>query len=91
MQGCLEFPSLVNLTIYLFYLNEEVSLSLGIMVYDAQRQMLTSVILLCILYMRCIKNKYNNNSNDERKKERKSPSIIIYYLKIINSRIPTKV
>ena len=68
MQGCLEFPSLVDLTIYLFHLNEEVSLSIGIMVYDAQRQMLTNVILLCILYMVCIKNKYSNNINDERKK-----------------------
>ena len=48
MQGCLEFPSLVDLTIYLFDLNEEVSLSLGIMVYDAERQMLTNVVLLCI-------------------------------------------
>ena len=55
MQGCLEFPILVELTIYLFDLNEEVSLSLGIMVYDAQRQMLTNVILLCILYMVCIR------------------------------------
>ena len=48
MQGCLEFPSLVDLTIYLFELNEKVSLSLGIMVYDSQRQMLTNVVLLCI-------------------------------------------
>ena len=55
IQGCIEFPSLVDLTIYLFDLNEEVSLSLGIMVYDAQRQMLTNVILLCILYMVCIR------------------------------------
>ena len=66
MQGFLELPSLVDLTIYLFDLNEEVTLSLGIMVYDSQRQILTSVILLCILYMGCIKNKYNNNINDER-------------------------
>ena len=66
MQGCLELPSLVDLTIYLFDLIEEVSLSLGIMIHDSQRQMLTSVILLCILYMGCIKNKYNNNINDER-------------------------
>ena len=58
------------------------------MVYDAIRQMLTSVILLCILYMGCMKNKYINNINDERKKERKSPSIIIYYVKIINSPKP---
>ena len=49
IQGCLEFPRMVDLTIYLFDLNEEVSLSLGIMVYDAQRQLLTNVILLCIL------------------------------------------
>ena len=70
MQGCLELPSLVDLTIYLFYLNEEVSLSLGIMVYDAQRQILTNVILLCILYMACIKNKYSNNINNMRKKEK---------------------
>ena len=49
MQGCLEFRSLVDLMIYLFDLNEEVSLSLGIMVYDAQRQMLTNAILLCTL------------------------------------------
>ena len=55
MQGGLEFPSLVDLTIYLFDLNEEVSLSLGIMVYDAQRQMLTNVIVLCILYMVCLR------------------------------------
>ena len=56
MQGFLEFPSLVDLTIYLLDLNEEVSLSLGIMVNDSQRQMLTNVILLCTLYMVCIKN-----------------------------------
>ena len=61
------------------------------MVYDSQRQMLTSVILLCILYMGCIKNNYNNNINDERKKERRYPSLIIYYVKIINSPKPTKV
>ena len=48
MKGCLEFPSLVDVSIYLLDLNEEVSLSLGIMVYDAQRKMLTNVILLCI-------------------------------------------
>ena len=41
MQGCLEFPSIVDLTFYPLDLNEEVSLSLWIMVYDAQRQMLT--------------------------------------------------
>ena len=69
MQGCLEFPSLVYLTMYLFDLNEEVSLSLGIMIQDSERQMLTSVILLCILYMGCIKNKYSNIINKERKKE----------------------
>ena len=51
MKSCLKFPSLVDLTIYLFDLNEEVSLSLGIMVYDFQIQMLTNIILLCILYM----------------------------------------
>ena len=54
----------------MFDLNEEVSLSLGIMVYDAQRQMLINVILLCILYMVCIKNKYSNNINNVRKKEK---------------------
>ena len=48
MQGCLELPSLLNLTIYLFDLNEKVSLRLRIMVYDSQRQMLTNVVLLCI-------------------------------------------
>ena len=55
MQGCSELPILVDLTIYLLDLNEEVSLSLGIMVYDSQRQMLTNFILLCILYMICIR------------------------------------
>ena len=55
IQGCLEFPSLVDLTIYLFDLNEEVSLIPRIMIYDAQRQLLTNVILLCILYMVCIR------------------------------------
>ena len=47
------------------------------MVYDAQRQMLTSVILVCILYMGCIKNKYNNNINDKRKKEKIHPLLFI--------------
>ena len=72
MQGCLDFPSLVDLTIYLFDLNEEVSLSLGIMVYVAQIQMLTNVILLCVLYMLCINNKY---SKILMMKERKKSSI----------------
>ena len=56
MQGCLKFHILVDLTIYLLDLNEEVALSLGIMVNDSQRQMLTNVILLCTLYMVCINN-----------------------------------
>ena len=77
MQGCLEFPNLADLTIYLFDLNEEVSLSLRIMVYDAQRQMLTNVILLCILYMVCIKNTYSNNINDERNKGKLHPLLFI--------------
>ena len=47
------------------------------MVYDAQRQMLTNVILLCILYMVCIKNKYSNNINDEIKKEKLHPLLFI--------------
>ena len=46
MEGCLELPSLVDLTIYLFNLNEEVSLSIGIMIYDAQRQMLTKCYII---------------------------------------------
>ena len=77
MQECLKFPILVDLIINLFDLNEEVSLSLGIIVYDAQRQMLTNAILLCILYMVCIKNKYSNNINDERKKEKIHPLLFI--------------
>ena len=90
MQVCLEFPNyLVDLTIYLLDLNEEVSLSLGIMVYDAQRQMLTNVILLCILYMVCIGI---NIVIILMMKERKKISIHYYYfLKIINSPISTKV
>ena len=44
-----KFPRLIELSIYLFDLNKEVSLSLEIMVYDAQRKMLTIVILLYIL------------------------------------------
>ena len=56
MQGRLELPSLVDLTIYLFELNKEVSLSLGIIIHYAQRQMLTSIIILCILYIVNIKN-----------------------------------
>ena len=59
------------------------------MVYDAQRQMLTNVILLCILYMVCIK--INIEIILMMKERKKAPSIIIYYLKIINSPIPTKV
>ena len=58
-------------------LNEESVVSLGIMVYYAQRQMLTTAILLCILYMVCIKNKYSNNVNDERKKGKIHPLVFI--------------
>ena len=78
MQGCLEFPILVDLTIYLFNVNEEVLLSLGITVYDSQRETLINVILFHILYMVCIKNKYNNNNiNDERKKGKIHPLLFI--------------
>ena len=47
------------------------------MVYDAQRQMLTNAILLCILYMVGINNKYSNNINDERKKGKLHPLLFI--------------
>ena len=47
------------------------------MVYDAQRQMLTNFILLRILYIVCMKNKYSNNINDERKKENLHPLLFI--------------
>ena len=63
------YPSIPK-TIYLRDLNEEVSLSLGIMIHDAQIQMLISAILLCILYMGCIKNKYSSNIINVRKKEK---------------------
>ena len=78
MQGCLEFHSLVDPTIYLFELNQEVPLSLGIMIHDARRQMLTSVILLWILYMGWIKNKYSNNINDERNKESSINHLLLF-------------
>ena len=55
------------------------SVSVGIMEYDVQRIIQKNVILLHILYMVCIKNKYSNNINDERKKEIKDPSINICY------------
>ena len=58
-------------------LDEEVSLSLGIIVYDAQRQMLRNVIILCILYMVCIKNKYSDNINNAREKENMHPLLSI--------------
>ena len=64
------------------------SLSLGIMVYNAQRQMLTNVILLCILYMVCIR--INIVIILMMKERKKYPSIIIYYEKIINSPKPKK-
>ena len=52
------------------------------MVCDAQRPKLTNFVLLCILYMVCIHNKYSNNINDERK-EREAPSIISYIINTI--------
>ena len=70
MQGCLELPSLVDLTIYPMTLTEESVVSLRITICDTPRQMLTNVILLCILYMVCIKNKYSNNINNVSKKEK---------------------
>ena len=51
-------------------LNEESVVSLRITICDAPRQMLTNVILLCLLYMVCIKIKYSNNINNMRKKEK---------------------
>ena len=58
-------------------LNEESVISLGIIIHDSQRQMLTNVILLCILYMLCITNKYSNNINDKRKKGKLHPLLFI--------------
>ena len=58
-------------------LNRESVMSLRITIRDAPRQMLTNVILLCILYMVCIKNKYSNNINDERKNEKLHPLLFI--------------
>ena len=51
-------------------LDEESVISLRITICDAPRQMLTNAILLCILYMVCIKIKYSNNINNMRKKEK---------------------
>ena len=45
--------------------------------YDSQIQMLTNVIILCILYMVCIKNKYSNNIDNVRKKEKIHPLLFI--------------
>ena len=46
------------------------------MVYDAQRRILTSDVLLCILHMGYIKNKYSNN-DDEINKENLHPLLFI--------------
>ena len=51
-------------------LNEESVISLGIIIYDTQRQMLTNNIVLYILYMVCIKSKHSDNINNVRKKEK---------------------
>ena len=81
MQGCLDFSILVDLTIYL-NLNEEIIISLGITTCDTPRQMLTNVILLCILYMVCIKNKYSNNINNVSKKEKLHQLLVITKIKV---------
>ena len=47
-------------------LNEESVVSLWITTCDTPRQMLTNVILLCILYMVYTKIKYSNNINNEK-------------------------
>ena len=47
-------------------LNEESVISLGITTCDTPTQMLTNVILLCILYMVGINNKYSDNINNEK-------------------------
>ena len=70
MPGFLELPSLVDLTIYLFDLNEESVISLRITICNAPRQILINVILLCILCMVCINIKYSININNMRKKEK---------------------
>ena len=51
-------------------LNEESFVSLRIPICDAPRKMLKTIILLCILYMICIKIKYSNNINNMRKKKK---------------------
>ena len=51
-------------------LNEKGVVILRIITCDTPRQMITNVILLCILYMVCIKITYSNNINNMRKKEK---------------------
>ena len=52
MQGVLELPSLVDLTIYLFHLNKEVSLRILYLTIPKEKcYIITNVILLRILYM----------------------------------------
>ena len=77
MKGCLEFPSQVDLTIYLFDLNEEVSLSLGIMVYDSPKTNVNKCYIIMYFIHGMYKNKYSNNINDERKKAKLHPLLFI--------------
>ena len=58
-------------------LNEESVVSIRITICDALRQILTNVILLCILYMVCINNKYSSNIINQRKKEKLHPLLFI--------------
>ena len=71
-------------------LNEESVVSLRITICDASRQMLTNVILLCLLCMVCINVKYSNSINNMRKKKNFHllPLLLRYNL---NSIIPIKV
>ena len=50
-------------------LNAESVISLGITTCDTPIQLLANFILLCILYMLCIKNKYSSNIINVRNKE----------------------
>ena len=71
-------------------LNEKGVVILRIITCDTPRQMITNVILLCLLCMVCINVKYSNSISNMRKKKNFHllPLLLRYKL---NSIIPIKV
>ena len=77
MQGCLEFPSLVNLTIYLMTLMKKCHKSRDHIIWCPKENVNKCYIIMYFIHGMYLKNKYSNNIINVRKKENLHPLLSI--------------